>query len=239
MEIVSEFYIVPPENKSNQLFDTNCRNEFSTYLCTNDNYDYFSLDIYGTAYTESLIVHLGENYYYYSNEQRRINPWLIENTFEFTLGTIGMLKKKKKCPSVTGNIGESLAVPVLFNCIDPNQTVKFARLTSKHKCPDFLISVPIGGIETAWNLTACAEIDKSQITNIPTLLPLEVKSTASNSSSRNGFPIEAYEQLDSYWSECPSDKGFGIVARIVLNEAPKVKIRYYLILQNCFFSNRC
>lgn len=180
----------------------------SSFHCTSK-----EIDMFGEIYGENLIYHLDRHYEAYRVKEavRKNHPdWKLAVRGSFQgIGGIGSLLYKTRATSISGNVGEGLIIPALKSISKRN--VIYHRLTSKSKCPDFLVELD-NRIFNKWGISSYP----SNTVN----MPIEVKSKFGND---NKFPLQALSQLISYW-EIMNNAGFnnevgkGIIARVNLLE---------------------
>lgn len=190
-----EFYLASnPRLKKNNKF----------YSCSTK-----EINLFAKLYAENLILKLGEHYELYKQKESVNRKWNLNNVGDFTkIQMISTLNRKTRLTSVSGNVGESLIIPVLSKLLE-NSKFKYHRLVSAKKCPDFRIEHS-NELLNLWGISAISMLQED--------IPLEVKSKFGKDE---GYLKEALEQLVSYWKEMHnsgfSDSvGFGIIARVNL-----------------------
>jgi len=176
------------------------------------------ITLFGSLYSESLILSTGKHYELYRNTKR---VWSLSTKMKRTIGSYTFLLNKVKSPAVSGSIGEAIIIPSLVYCMGIHgNRFAFQRLKSRSKCPDFLVQT-MDEYEMLWNLPS------GTIKNFPPDMPLEVKTKLSLDKN---YPKKALDQLQTYWNECktisPIRDGFGIIARVTLR--PDISVRFYL-----------
>ncbi|MDQ7091993.1 hypothetical protein REC12_00085 [Desulfosporosinus sp. PR] len=179
------------------------------------------IGLFGSLYSESLILSTGKHFELYSKTKRG-GIWSLSTKMRRTIGVYSFLLNKVKSPAVSGSIGEAVIIPALVSCMGiSGNKFGFQRLKSRSKCPDFLIQT-MPEYEILWKLPS------GMIKNFPPDMPLEVKTRLSPDSN---YPKTALTQLQTYWNECktvsPIRDGFGIIARVNVG-TPDISIRFYL-----------
>lgn len=172
------------------------------------------MGIYGEIYTGNLIRSLGRHYDDYVSSTE-VSIWRIYNSYHSaTVGRVKMHSEKHKSQSVTGNIGEAVVMPALSSAMKAPR-LSFQRMKAhKLKCPDFRFHCNWSDIDDLWKTNLIISGRK-----LPEDMPLEVKT---HLSKDEGYPLDALEQLLSYWIECDQNGrdnsvGFGVIARVNLD----------------------